>query len=98
MLQQITIQSQADQPLKPVLEVAIRNQLKSLKHGIARTREQLAAFEIRFGMSTAEMEQRLKSGEMEESLDTIDWYMELEALHVPEEQYKSWSEASLTYN
>jgi hypothetical protein len=70
--------------------------LKSLKHGIARTREQLAAFEIRFGMNTTEMEKSLKSDEMEETLDTIDWYMELEALHLLEEQYKILSEASLT--
>ena len=55
---------------------------KSLKHGLARSREQLAWFEARFGMSTAEMERRLKSGEMEETLDTIDWCMELEALRL----------------
>ena len=73
MLQQVTIHSQAQEAIKPLVEVAIRNQLKSLKHGIRRTKEQLAAFETRFGMSSTEMERQLKSGKMEETLDTIDW-------------------------
>jgi hypothetical protein len=95
MLQRVTIQSQTGKAIKPLVEVAIRNQLKSLKHGMARTREQLASFEARFGMSTAEMERRLKSGEMEETLDTIDWCMELETLRLLEEQYNALSDASI---
>jgi hypothetical protein len=66
-----------------------------LKHGIARTREQLASFEKRFGMSTVEMERRMKSGAMEETLDTIDWLMELEALRLLEEQYNALWDASI---
>ena len=95
MLQQITIQSRTDNPLKSLVEIAIRNQLKSLRYGITRTQEQLAVFEAQFGMSTAEMERRLKSGEMEETLDTIDWCMELKALRLLEEQYTTLSEAHI---
>jgi hypothetical protein len=46
-------------------------------------------------MTTAEMESRLKSGELQETLDTIDWCMELEALRLLEEQYNSLHEASI---
>ena len=95
MLQQVTIHSQAQEAIKPLVEVAIRNQLKSLKHGIAHTKEQLAAFEARFGMSSIEMERKLKSGEMEETLDSIDWCMELAALRLLEEQYNALREASI---
>ncbi len=95
MLQQVTIHSQAQETIKPLVEVAIRNQVKALKHGIQRTKEQLAAFETRFGMSTAEMERQLKSGKMEETLDTIDWCMELAALRLLEEQYNALREASI---
>ena len=96
MLQQVTIHSRAQEAIKPLVEVAIRNQLKSLKHGIAHTKEQLAAFEARFGMSTAEMERQLKSGEMQEkTLDSIDWCMELAALRLLEEQYNALREASI---
>jgi hypothetical protein len=96
MLNQVTIQSRSDKAaIKPLVEIAVRNQLKSLKHGIERTKEQLAVFETRFGMSTAEMEQRLKAGDLEETLDTIDWRMELEALRLLEEQYNALSDASI---
>jgi len=95
MLEQVTIHSQAQEAIKPLVEVAIRNQLKSLKHGIAHTKEQLAAFETRFGMSTTEMERQLKSGKMQETLDSIDWCMELAALRLLEEQYNALREASI---
>lgn len=95
MLQQVTIHSQSEEAIKPLVEVAIRNQLKSLKHSIERTKEQLAAFESRFGISSAEMERQIKSGEMEETLDSIDWGMELAALRLLEEQYNALREASI---
>ncbi len=63
------------------------DQLKSLKQGLERTKQQLAAFESRFGMTTADMKSRLGSGQMEETLETIDWCLEFEALHLLEEQY-----------
>ena len=93
MLNQVTIQSQTRKSIKPLIEIALQNQLKSLKHGIERTKQQLAAFESRFGITTEDMEKRLKSGEMEETLDTIDWCMELEALRLLEEQYNTLREA-----
>lgn len=95
MLQQVVIHSRADEAIKPLVEVAIRNQLKSLKHGIERTKEQLAIFETRFGLSSIEMDQRIKSGQMEETLETIDWGMELAALRLLEEQYSALREASI---
>ena len=95
MLNQVTIQSQTKKPIKPLIEIALQNQLKSLKHGIRRTKQQLATFETRFGMTSAEMESRLKSGQMEETLDTIDWCMELEALCLLEEQYNTLLGASV---
>jgi hypothetical protein len=96
MINQVIIQSQTgNASIKPLVEIAVRNQLKSLKHGIERTKEQLAVFEQRFSMSTAEMERRLKDGSIDETLDTIDWCMELEALRLLEEQYKTLSEAKI---
>jgi hypothetical protein len=96
MINQVTIQSQTDKAtIKPLIEIAVRNQLKSLRHGIERTKEQLTVYEQRFGLSTTEMERRLKEGSLEETLDTIDWCMELEALRLLEEQYKALNEASI---
>jgi hypothetical protein len=95
MLNQVTIQSRAGKDIKPLVEIAFRNQLKSMEHGIKRTKERLAEFEARFDMSSAEMESRLKSGSLEETLDTIDWCMELEALRLLEDQYNVLREARI---
>ncbi|MCX6055047.1 MAG: hypothetical protein NTZ74_09075 [Chloroflexi bacterium] len=60
---------------------------KSPQNSIERNKQQLAAFESRFDMTTAEMKNRLESGDMEETLDTIDCYMESETLSLLEEQH-----------
>lgn len=45
MIQEITIKSNSAVNLKPLIEAAIRSELKLLAHGIKRTRTKLAEFE-----------------------------------------------------
>ena len=95
MLQEIVIKTNAGESLKPLVEVAIRNQLKSLQHGISRTKERLAEFEKRAGMSSTEFEKKLQAEEINETIETIDWNMELAALRLLEGQYQSLREAEI---
>lgn len=95
MLQEIVIKSNAEEPIKPLVESAIRHQLKTLQHGITRTKERIAEFENRLGMTSAEFEQKLQAGNIEETIETIDWNMELAALRLLESQYQSLSEAKI---
>ena len=95
MLQEIIIKTNAGESLKPLVEVAIRNQLKSLQHGISRTRERIAEFENRAGMSSTEFEKKLQAEEISETIETIDWNMELAALRLLEGQYQSLREAEI---
>ena len=95
MLQEIVIKTNASEALKPLVEAAIRNQLKSLLHGIERTKERIAEFEKRTGVSSAEFEKKLQADEIEETLETIDWNMEIAALRMLEGQYQSLSEAKI---
>jgi len=95
MLQEIVIKSDASEPIKPLVESAIRNQLKSLQQGINRTKERIAGFEKQAGMSSADFEKKLNEGSIEETLETIDWNMELAALRLLEGQYQSLSEAKI---
>lgn len=95
MLQEIVIKTTAEESLKPLVEVAIRNQLKSLQHGIQRTRERIAEFEKRAGMMSAEFERKFQEGKIEETIETIDWNMELTALRLLENQYRSLREAKI---
>lgn len=95
MLQEIVIKANADESLKPLVEVAIRNQLKALQHGITRTKERIVVFEKRSGISSTEFEKKLQDGNLEETIETIDWNMELAALRLLESQYQSLSEARI---
>lgn len=95
MLQEIVIKSNAREPIKPLVESAIRNQLKSLQHGIKRTKERIADFEKKTGITSLDFEKKLSNGEIEETMETIDWNMELVALRLLEGQYQSLSEARI---
>lgn len=95
MLQEIVIKANADESIKPLVEAALRNQLKALQHGINRTRERIAEFEKKAKMSSVEFEKRLAEGSIEETVETIDWNMELTALRLLERQYQSLHEARI---
>jgi hypothetical protein len=95
MLQEVVIKTSADESIKPLVEVAIRNQLKALQHGITRTKERIAEFEKQTGMSSQEFERKLQEENIEETVETIDWNMELAALRLLENQYKSLREAKI---
>jgi len=95
MLQEIVIKTNASEALKPLVEAAIRNQIKVLRHGVQRTKERIAEFEKRAGMSSVEFEQKLQMDEIAETIETIDWNMELAALRLLESQCQSLSEAEI---
>jgi len=95
MFQEIVIKSNAQESIKPLVESAIRSQLKSLQHGIKRTKERIAEFEKRAEMTSADFEKKLSDGSIEETLESIDWNMELAALRLLEMQYQSLSEAKI---
>jgi hypothetical protein len=95
MLQEIVIKTNASESLKPLVEAAIRNQIKVLQHGVQRTKEKIAEFEKRTGMSSVEFEQKLQADEIAETIETIDWNMELATLRLLESQYQSLSEAEI---
>ncbi len=95
MLQEVVIKTNANESLKPLVEAAIRNQIKALQHGVQRTKEHIAEFEKRAGMSSAEFEKKLQQDEIAETIETIDWNMELAALRLLESQHQSLSEAKI---
>ncbi len=95
MVQQVMISGETWVSLKPLVESAIRNQVKSLAHGIRRTRARLALFEQKYGMPSTEFERHFKTQLVHESLDFIDWWMEIEALHLLESKHQALREAQV---
>jgi hypothetical protein len=96
MLQRVVIKTNAKESLKPLLEMAIRNQLKSMQHGIRHTKERVAKFEKRAGMASVEFEKKLQAEEIDETIETIDLNMELVVLRLLESQYQSLNDAKIS--
>jgi hypothetical protein len=95
MLRQVTIQTNNIQRFKPLLESALEREAKLLDHAIARTRLALAPFEERYNMTSDEFERKFRAREVEETLDYLDWWMEVEALRHLEAQRQSLQDAKL---
>lgn len=93
MLQQVTIQTSNAKRLKPLIKSAIQNQLDDIEHGIQMTRAKLKAFENQYGMSTAEFLRRFKPGDLEETLDFIEWQGETKMLALLEEKKAAYQDA-----
>lgn len=96
MVQRVTITTESVAALKPLLESAIRNELKTLEMGLRRTRERLAAFEKQYGLSSAEFERRLTARELNDSLDFTEWQGEIKTLQWLEEQQRALQQAQLS--
>ena len=95
MLQEIIIRTENANALKPLVRAALEREAKLLEHSVQRTRTELDVFEKRYTMTTEEFERKFKSREIEETLDFLDWWMEVEALRHLENQLQSMREAQL---
>jgi hypothetical protein len=95
MLQQVTIQTQDAKRLKPLLKSAIQSQLDDIEHGIQLTRTRLEAFEKQYKMSTAEFLRRFKPGDLDETLDFLDWQGEIKMLALLEEKRDAFKDAQV---
>ena len=93
MTQQVIVTTKSNTTLKPLVEAAIQNEKKLLLHGIQRTRQRLAAFEVQSGMTSSQFERRYNTAEIAETLDYADWLMEIKALELLEEQYQALKDA-----
>ncbi len=89
MLQQLTITTNSDVSLRPLVESAIQNEVKLLTLGLQRTLERLSDFERRFSMSSADFERRFAARELPESLEFIEWSGEIKTLQLLEDQRRA---------
>ena len=86
MLQQITIETPDIDQFKPILRTALEREIHLVEYAILRTQERLAEFEKKFGMNTAEFERRFHPGDLEETLDLIEWWGEVKTLRLLDEK------------
>ena len=92
MTQRVTITTEASVALQPLLKSAVRTELSMLELGLARTGERLRRFEEQFGMDSDELMRRYSAGQIEETLDLIEWAGEVRTLEILREQQKALEE------
>jgi hypothetical protein len=78
MAQQVTVTTDAQVALKPLLESALRSELRMVELSLQRTSQRLHTFEDQYGWTSDEFEHRFNAGELAESLDFIEWAGEIE--------------------
>jgi hypothetical protein len=96
MAQQVTITTDAQVALKPLIEAALRSELRMLELSLQRTAQRLRAFEGQYGIASDEFERRFNVGEVEESLDFIEWAGEIKTHRVLDAQRQALQGVRLT--
>lgn len=95
-MQQITIVSESMTALKPLLESAIQTELRMIGLGIERTQQKVDDFERQYEMLSSEFETLFDSGEIDETLDYIEWSGEIETLRRLQAKYQTLQHAQLS--
>jgi len=85
---EIMIRTDKPESIVPILESAIRNQLKMLKASINRTKMKITSFEQKYNMSTEQFMQKIREGMDDDNLDYVEWIGETKILKRLEEEYK----------
>ena len=84
---EIVIRTGKSESVMPILDSAIRNQLKLLKTSINRTKIRINDFEQKYNMSTEQLMQKIKKGMDDDNLDFVEWVGETKILKRLEEEY-----------
>jgi len=88
----LTLISLKKQPLKPLVEAAIRNELRLLKVGIDKTKRRIKEFEIQNKMTTEKFLILFEQGKLEENLDFAEWIGECRLLKRLEQKEETLEE------
>jgi len=96
MRQEITVKANAHEDLKPLVAAAIRNQLVVLQRDIESSSKRIEVFERESGMASAEFERKMGANQIEDTLDALNWMMELASLRLLQGKYKSLCEAEIS--
>ena len=85
-MSELRLISSRKQPLKPLIEAALNNELRLLEAGLRRTQQRLHDFEAQYGFSTSEFVQRFENNRLGETLDFDEWIGEHRLLKRLEEK------------
>jgi len=72
-MEELTLVSARQRPLKPLVEAALQNELRLLEAGIRRSQQKLQEMESRHGMLTEDFLRRYENNQLEETLEFAEW-------------------------
>ncbi|KAF5410566.1 MAG: hypothetical protein C5S38_10185 [Candidatus Methanophagaceae archaeon] len=84
---EILIKGNKPESIMPILDSAIRNQLKLLKTSINKTKLRISSFEQKYNMSSEQFVQKIREGMDDDNLDFVEWIGETKILKRLEEEY-----------
>lgn len=84
---EILIKGNKPESIMPILDSAIRNQLKLLKTNINKTKLRISSFEQKYNMSSEQFVQKIREGMDDDNLDFVEWIGETKILKRLEEEY-----------
>ncbi|KAF5428736.1 hypothetical protein C5S39_10725 [Candidatus Methanophagaceae archaeon] len=84
---ELVIRTGKPESIMPVLDSAIRNQLKLLKTSINRTKARISSFEQKYSISTEQFIQKIRDGMDDDNLEFVEWVGETKILKRLEEEY-----------
>lgn len=96
MIQTFTITADSKINLKPLIEGALRSEVRLLEIGVERTLEHVRAFEQRYGMSFEEFERAFEAGLLADDLDFVEWAGETRTYRLLVTQQRALREAHLS--
>ncbi|MEZ4769364.1 MAG: hypothetical protein R2844_13175 [Caldilineales bacterium] len=79
-MSQLTLTATTRQPLKPLVEAALNNELRILEAAIQRSERRLGEFEAVHGMDTRQFIERFEKDEFPETLEFVEWIGEYRLL------------------
>lgn len=69
----LTIVSDTQHQLRPLLEAAIENEVRFLEAGLRKTKDKIRAFENQYKLTTPDFLSRYENDELKESIDFENW-------------------------
>jgi hypothetical protein len=96
MIQNITITADTKINLKPLIEGALRSEIRLLELGIERTLGRVRAYEQQYGLPFAEFEHQFEAGLIDDDLDFVEWAGEIRTYRLLTAQQRALREANLS--
>lgn len=79
-MSQLTLTATTHQPLRPLVEAALNNEMRILEAAIQRSERRLGDYEAAHGMESGQFIERYENDELAETLEFAEWIGEYRLL------------------